>query len=68
MVSETYVLNELYDEKSIAVFDIIALKGVNRDIIIYRLKLTRKQYYSRPTALIRSGLVEKRNGKYFLFW
>jgi predicted transcriptional regulator len=41
-------------------FDAIALEGGDWS------KLNRREYYSRISALIKSGLVEKRNGKYYL--
>jgi predicted transcriptional regulator len=56
----------LSHDKSLAVFDLIAVGEQNREIILNTLRLTRKQYYSRISALIQSGLVEKINGKYSL--
>jgi len=66
MVSETQVLNALSNDKSLALFDAIALEGGDSQNIMKRSKLNRKGYYSRISALIKSGLVEKRNGKYYL--
>jgi predicted transcriptional regulator len=31
-----------------------------------QLKLTKKQYYSRISHLIKAGLVKRRNGRYFV--
>ena len=66
MVSETQVINALCHEKSLVLFDLIAVEGRDRETIINRLSLTRMQYHSRNSALRKSGLVEKINGKYFL--
>jgi predicted transcriptional regulator len=66
MVSETQVINALSNEKSLVLFDLVAFEGGDRETIINRLSLTRKQYHSRIFALRKSGLVEKTNGKYFL--
>ena len=66
MVSETQVLNALSNDKSLALFDAIALEGGDSQNIMKRSKLTSKQYYLRISALVKSGLVEKRNGKYYL--
>jgi predicted transcriptional regulator len=66
MDSETQVINALFHEKSLVVFDLIAVEGGDRKRIIHSLGLTRKQYHSRMSALRKSGLVEKINGKYFL--
>jgi predicted transcriptional regulator len=66
MVSETQVINAFSNEKSLVLFDLIAFEGGDRENIINRLSITRKQYHSRISALRKSGLVEKTNGKYFL--
>jgi len=66
MVSETQVINALFQEKFFVVFDLIAVEGGDRKSIINSLGLTPKQYHSRISALRKSGLVEKINEKYFL--
>jgi predicted transcriptional regulator len=66
MVSETQVLNALSNDKSLALFDAIALEAGDSENIMKRSRLTSKQYYLRISALVKSGLVEKRNGKYYL--
>jgi predicted transcriptional regulator len=66
MVSEAQVLNSLSNDKSLALFDAIALEGGDSQNIIKRSKINRKGYYLRISAMIKSGLVEKRNGKYYL--
>jgi predicted transcriptional regulator len=66
MVSEIQVLNALANDKSLALFDTIALEAGDSQNIMKRSRLNRKGYYSRISALIKSGLVEKRNGTYYL--
>jgi predicted transcriptional regulator len=66
MVSQPQVINTLFQEKSFVVFDFIAVEGGDRKRIINSLGLTTKQYHSRISALRKSGMVEKINGKYFL--
>lgn len=39
---------------------------INSQIIISKIKLTRKQYYSRISKLITSGLIRRSNGKYIV--
>ncbi len=39
---------------------------INTQLLISKVKLTRKQYYSRISTLISSGLVKRSNGKYLL--
>ena len=45
---------------------LLLLKDGDSQNIMKRSRLNRKGYYSRISALIKSGLVEKRNGKYYL--
>ena len=73
------VLRALSDDKSLELFKIIASdpladaprfisnRGlINTQLLISKVKLTRKQYYSRISTLISSGLVKRSNGKYLL--
>lgn len=67
MVSTADVLDAISDDKSLVLFNTIALSNSDgRDILISKLKLTRKQYYSRISKLVKVDLVVRRNGKYFL--
>ncbi|MDQ6666601.1 MAG: hypothetical protein M3Y53_00055 [Thermoproteota archaeon] len=55
------------DDKSLLIFNTIFLaSGDSSDILINQLKLTRKQYYSRITRLVKAGLVKRQKGRYFL--
>ena len=54
------------DDKSLSLFDTIALSSANTDILINRLGLTKKQYYPRIYDLRRVGLIRKNNAKYHL--
>jgi hypothetical protein len=71
------ILKALSDDKSLDLFKIIASAPnavysidsgelINTQLLISRVKLTRKQYYSRISTLISSGLVKRSNGKYLL--
>ena len=67
MVSIADVLDTISDDKSLILFNTIALSNSDgSDILISKLKLTRKQYYSRISKLVKVDLVVRRNGKYFL--
>ncbi|PWU81267.1 MAG: hypothetical protein DLM72_07905 [Candidatus Nitrosopolaris wilkensis] len=59
------ILRAISDDKSIVLFNTIALAS-GGDILISSLKLTRKQYYSRISALIKAELIKRQNGKYIL--
>ena len=66
MVSMFEVLRIIMDDKSLSLFDTIALSSANTDILINRLGLTKKQYYPRIYDLRRVGLIRKNNAKYHL--
>jgi predicted transcriptional regulator len=63
-VSDT--LNAISDDKSLILFNTVALETSNSGILKTRLELTRKQYYSRMYGLVNAGLVTRKNGYYFL--
>jgi hypothetical protein len=60
------VLRSISDDKSLSLFNTIALAVGSCEIPISRLRLTRKQYYSRLSAMIKTGLIARENGKYDL--
>ena len=64
MVSVSECLNAISDDKSLLLFNTIGLGSQDTSILISRLGLTRKQYYSRLSGMINSGLIGKKNGKY----
>jgi hypothetical protein len=66
LMSVSNILRAISDDKSIVLLNTIALASGNSDILISSLKLTRKQYYSRISVLIKAELVKRQNGKYFL--
>ena len=66
MVSASDILSAISDDKSLVFFNTVALASVDSSILISRLNLTRKQYYSRMFDLINAGLVRRINGKYFV--
>jgi hypothetical protein len=63
-VSDT--LSAICNDKSLVLFNTIALACGDTDILITRLELTRKQYYSRMSELTNAGLIRRKNGKHFL--
>jgi hypothetical protein len=66
MISVSETLSAICDDKSLALFNTVALACGNADILITRLELTRKQYYSRMSELINAGLISRKSGKHFL--
>jgi predicted transcriptional regulator len=66
MVTVSDILSAISDDKSLVLFNTIAIASGDSTILISRLNLTRKQYYSRMFDLINAGLVRRMNGKYFV--
>jgi predicted transcriptional regulator len=66
MVSVSDILSAISDDRSLVLFNIIALASGGSGILRSRLNLTRKQYYSRLFDLMNAGLVRRMNGKYFV--
>lgn len=60
------VIKAISDDKSLVLFNTIALASGDSDILKTTVKLTRKQYYSRMSGLIKAGLVTRKNGNYFV--
>src|ERR671931_460721 len=60
------VLKAISDEKSLSLFKTIALSKDNSDILVTKLKVTGKQYYSRLEALTKANLIVRIKGIYSL--
>jgi hypothetical protein len=66
MVSASDTLSAISDDRSLLLFNTIALASGDSSILISILNLTRKQYYSRMFDLTNAGLIRRKNGKYFV--
>jgi hypothetical protein len=60
------IFESLSDEQSVKLFNTIASERVNSVEMRTKVPLTRKQYYSRLSRMIRVGLIKRRSGKLFL--
>ena len=65
-LTEAAILNAISNEQSLELFKAIAQTNVNSTILTINAKLTRKQYYSRMSRMTKVGLIQRKNGKYFL--
>lgn len=65
-ISKVGVLQATSDKRATNILKNIASSDSNSDILITQLKLTRKQYYSRMSSLIKAGLVKRQKGRYLL--
>lgn len=66
LVSVAEILDAICDDKSLKLFNAIATKGGNSGALSLQLKLSRKEYYSRMSRLMKTGIVKRKNGKHFL--
>ena len=57
MVSVVEILEAISDVKSLKLFNTIATKGGNSEDLSVQLKLSRKEYYSRMSRLMKTGMV-----------
>ena len=64
MVSYHDIMRILADGKTMNLF--VCISSADNENIITNLRLTRKQYYSRMSELIKSGLIHRKKGKYYL--
>jgi predicted transcriptional regulator len=65
--SITSILKKISDDKALVLFNSIAVSTNNERLIPLReMNLSTKQYYSRISGLVNSGLIKRHKGKYFL--
>jgi len=60
------VLRTIADDKSLELFTTVAAETGDSKSLKSKIKLTRKQYYSRLSRMTRAGIVRRKNGKYVL--
>jgi hypothetical protein len=61
-----YILKRTSDEKTLALFNSIAVSDGDRSATLRKMNLTRMQYYGRISGLIDTGLIKRYKGKYSL--
>ena len=61
-----YILKRTSDEKTLALFNDIAISDGDRRTTLRRMNLTTKQYYGRIFGLMDAGLIKRYKGKYSL--
>jgi predicted transcriptional regulator len=65
-ISLADVLNSISDDKSLSIFQLISNVNSNGEIILKRLGLSTKQYYSRISTMMATDLIKRQMGKYYL--
>jgi hypothetical protein len=66
--SITSILKKVSDDKTLVLFNTIAVSSTNNDryIPLKEMNLSTKQYYSRIAGLLDAGIIKRHKGKYFL--
>jgi DNA-binding Lrp family transcriptional regulator len=57
------VFESLSDSVSLGLFTSIAHESINSVALRNKVKITRKQYYSRLSKMTKAGLIKRNNGK-----
>src|SRR5919112_6406854 len=61
-----YILKRTSDEKTLVLFNSIAISDGDGFTTLRKMNLTTKQYYSRISGLTDAGLIKRYKGKYTL--
>jgi predicted transcriptional regulator len=65
-ISLVDVLKSISDDKSLSIFQLISDVNSNGEIILKKLGLSTKQYYSRISAMTVTDLIKRKSGRYYL--
>jgi predicted transcriptional regulator len=60
------VFESLSDNVSLELFTTIANESINSVLLRNKIKITRKQYYSRLSKMMKAGLIKRSSGKLVL--
>ena len=66
MISVADIINAISDDKSLLLFNAVAITNGETEIQVREMGLTLKQYYSRMAKLTKAELIRRKNGRYFL--
>jgi hypothetical protein len=64
--SVSAILKKISDDKTLTLFNSIAISMGDRNTHLREMSLTSKQYYSRISGLMAAGLIRRQRGKYSL--
>jgi predicted transcriptional regulator len=60
------IFRALSDDKSLTLFNTVALSPGNSTFLTRNLNVSRKQYYTKMENICKQGLVARKNGRYYL--
>jgi predicted transcriptional regulator len=64
--SLSFILKKIADDRTLTLFNLIALSKERPHKHLSEVNLTTKQYYSRISGLLNSGLIKRQKGEYSL--
>ncbi len=64
--SISLILKKISDDKTLTLFNTIAVADGDKYIPLKEMNLTTKQYYARISGLLAAGLIKRHKGKYSL--
>lgn len=64
--SISYLFKKISDDKTLTLFNSIAVSNGERYVPLKEMNLTTKQYYSRIAGLTNAGLIKRHKGVFFL--
>ena len=64
--SISLILKKIADDKTLTLFNTIAIADGDKYIPLKEMNLTTKQYYARISGLLNAGLIKRHKGKYSL--
>jgi hypothetical protein len=64
--SITSIMKKISDDKTLTLFNTIAVADGDKYIPLKEMNLTTKQYYTRVSGLLNAGLIKRHKGKYSL--
>jgi hypothetical protein len=66
VLSTAVILKRISDDKTLSLFNFIAVSNGDREIPLKEMNLRTKQYYTRISGLLNAGLIKKQNRLYSL--
>lgn len=65
-MSVSEILESICDPKSLKLLQAISVKGLKSEDLAVQFRLSRKEFYSRMSRLIKLGMVKRKNKEHFL--
>lgn len=64
--STSEIFHAISDKKSLMLFNLLGTEGGKSEVLIARLEISRKEYYSRMSRLVDLSIVKRLGGEYKL--